>query len=112
MYVEMLLLLILIEPFAVLFRRAQSMRKPSRSSSGEPSVFCVGIIHVSVTPPLPGWETSISKGPSFDVASPSETVIEICPWMPMSLSTGVPYRRQLLLEKLAHAGLLDIEQLV
>jgi hypothetical protein len=90
-------------------RRRDELVAFARSRSGEPSVFCVGLVQLRLTLPLPYLVTAISNGVSVAEALPSETTMEMLPCTPTSLSLGTPYRRPVLVLNEAHEGLFLIE---
>src|ERR1700733_2077308 len=85
------------------------MWKPARLVSGEPSVFWVGALQLTVALPLAGPLTAMLKGASDAEAKPSLTLITILEYVPTLALVGVPQSSPVLLLKLAHDGRFNTE---
>src|SRR5690554_3496715 len=85
------------------------MLYPARFVSGEPSVRCVGAVHVSVAVPLATDWTVMLKAAKDAWASPSVTVMRMFEYVPTSLGPGVPLRVPVFSSKVAQLGRFEIE---
>src|SRR5262245_41457992 len=85
------------------------MRKPARSVSELPSVFCVGGVQEIVALPVEACATVIVNAGSDALALPSLTEMTTFEYVPAWAAVGVPVSRPVLVLNDAHAGLFAIE---